>query len=140
MMAATGPNLASLTHQHVSTSDAKRIVPIVMPETGLFDEPTRPAMYADTELNRKPATIMMIVIGNETPKFCTIAWYSRQRQREQHQPDEHQLHGQVALGFSMTLAAPARVAARPLRMPDISDVRSEISVQTPPINIAPTPR
>ena len=41
---------------------------------------------------------------------------------------------------STTLAAPARVAASPLRMPDISELRSEISVQMPPINIAPTPR
>ena len=36
---------------------------MVMPDTGLLDEPTRPAMYADTEQNRKPATIMMTDIA-----------------------------------------------------------------------------
>jgi hypothetical protein len=49
------------------------MVPMVMPETGLFDEPTRPAMYAETELNRKPATIMMMVMGMVTVKSRTMA-------------------------------------------------------------------
>ena len=29
---------------HMSTSEANKMVQIVMPDTGLFDEPTRPAM------------------------------------------------------------------------------------------------
>ena len=45
---------------------------IVIPETGLFEDPTRPAMYADTEQNRKPATIMMIVIGRLTLRLPTM--------------------------------------------------------------------
>ena len=64
MIAATGPIAESLPRKPSSTSEANRIVAIVMPDTGLFDEPTRPAMYADTEQNRNPATIMMTVIGD----------------------------------------------------------------------------
>src|SRR5215207_2927019 len=40
-----------------------RIVEIVMPEMGLFDEPTRPAMYDDTAENRKPATTISTAIA-----------------------------------------------------------------------------
>ena len=32
---------------------------MVMPDTGLLLEPTMPAMYADTDTNRNPATIMI---------------------------------------------------------------------------------
>ena len=59
----------------MSTTEANRMVAMVMPDTGLFEEPTRPAKYADTDTNRKPATIMMIVIGMLTPQLCTMAWY-----------------------------------------------------------------
>ena len=44
MIAATGPSAAPLPISSRSSSDANRIVQIVMPETGLFEEPTRPAM------------------------------------------------------------------------------------------------
>src|SRR3546814_5832240 len=54
----------------------RSIVAMVMRETGLLDEPTSPARYADTETNRKPATIMMIVIGMLTIHWSTMAWYS----------------------------------------------------------------
>ena len=74
MIAATGADRRSRPSSSTSTSDANRIVAIVMPDTGLFDEPTRPARYADTEQNRKPATIMMIVIDVATPRLPTIAW------------------------------------------------------------------
>ena len=74
MIAATGPMDESRPSSSISTSEANRIVAIVMPETGLFDEPTRPARYADTDTNRKPATIMMIVIVRLTPQDCTMAW------------------------------------------------------------------
>src|SRR3546814_18761054 len=50
---------------------------MVMPETVLLDEPTSPARYADTDTTRKPATIMMIVIGMLTIHWSTMAWYSR---------------------------------------------------------------
>ena len=73
---------------------------MVMPDTGLFDEPTRPARYADTDTNRKPATIMMIAIGMLTPHWPRSAWYSsEQRQHEEHQRDQHPLHRQVAFGL-----------------------------------------
>jgi hypothetical protein len=44
MIAATGPSGVAAPISTSSTSDANRIVQIVMPETGLFDEPTSPAM------------------------------------------------------------------------------------------------
>ena len=44
MIAATGPIFESLPSSTISISEANRIVAMVMPETGLFDEPTRPAM------------------------------------------------------------------------------------------------
>ena len=56
------------------TSAANRMVAIVRPDTGLLDEPTRPAMYAETDTNRNPAVIMMIVIGMLTVHWPTIAW------------------------------------------------------------------
>ena len=53
----------------------------------------------------------------------------------------------LRLGVSMLallglLAAPLplRAAAKPLRTPDTSDLRSENRVHTPPVSIAPTPR
>src|SRR5512145_1946984 len=75
MIAATGPSAAPLPISSISTSEANRMVQMVMPETGLFDEPTRPAMYADTDTNRNPATIMMIVIGRLTATLPTMVWY-----------------------------------------------------------------
>ncbi len=44
MMAATGPASLSLPIKTNSTTAENRIVAMVMPETGLLDEPTRPAM------------------------------------------------------------------------------------------------
>ena len=72
MIAATGPSAALRPISSISTTAANRIVQMVMPETGLFEEPTRPAMYAETEQNRKPATIMMIVIGRLTARLPTM--------------------------------------------------------------------
>src|SRR3546814_6731003 len=77
MIAAIAPIGESRPSNSTSTSEANRIVAMVMPETGLLDEPTSPARYADTETNRKPATIMMIVIGMLTIHWSTMAWYSR---------------------------------------------------------------
>ena len=45
---------------------------MVMPDTGLLDEPTRPAMYADTEQNRNPATTMITDIAAPTPTLPTM--------------------------------------------------------------------
>ena len=125
-----------------SSSDANRIVQIVMPDTGLFDEPTSPAMYADTEQNTKPATIMMTVIGRLTPRLPTISWYRiASGSVNSTRPIRIALHRQVLLGVR-DAPAPRRRASRasPLRMPDSSELRIEISAQTPPTSIAPTPR
>ena len=73
MMVATGPAAAFRPSSSVRISAANRIVQMVMPDTGLFDEPTRPAMYAETEQNTKPARIMMIVIATATPRLPTMA-------------------------------------------------------------------
>ena len=100
MIAATGPSFEPLPSSTISISDANRIVAIVMPETGLFDEPTRPAMYADTEQNRKPATIITIVIGIETATLLHDRLIQHgERQREHHEPDQHRLHRHVFFGL-----------------------------------------
>ena len=41
---ATAPMLDLPPTIHISTSDANRMVQMVMQDTGLFDDPTRPAM------------------------------------------------------------------------------------------------
>src|SRR6187549_1075090 len=64
-IAAIGPALESRPMPSSSVA-ATRIVEIVMPETGLFDEPTRPAMYEATAENRNPATITTTDITADT--------------------------------------------------------------------------
>jgi hypothetical protein len=61
-----------LPRHPTSTSAANRMVAIVMPDTGLLDEPTRPAMYAETEQNRNPATTMITAMARPTPTLPTI--------------------------------------------------------------------
>src|ERR1700692_3749701 len=56
---------------HMRTREANRMVQIVMPETGLFDDPTRPAMSPLTEENKNPATIMMTAMASATPMLPT---------------------------------------------------------------------
>ena len=41
-----------------------------MPETGLFDEPTRPAMYDATAENKKPAITITTAITALIPIEC----------------------------------------------------------------------
>ena len=72
MTAATGPMVESLPRKPNNTSAANRMVAMVMPDTGLLDEPTRPAMYADTEQNRNPATTMITDIATPTPTLPTM--------------------------------------------------------------------
>ena len=65
----------------------------------------------------------------------------RQRQREQHDADQDRLHRQVLLGVRdepRRAGARGREAAAGRRR--ASELRSEISAQTPPTSIAPTPR
>src|SRR5262245_64585794 len=64
--AAIGPAGVSRPRPSSSSADT-RIVEIVMPDTGLFDEPTRPAMYEATAENRKPAITMTTAITALTP-------------------------------------------------------------------------
>src|SRR6185369_14187018 len=59
--AATGP-AGDLSPSPRSSSAETRIVEIVIPDTGLFDEPTRPAMYDATAENRNPAITMTTAI------------------------------------------------------------------------------
>ena len=141
MIAAIGPSAASRPMSRISTSDANRIVAMVIPETGLLEEPMMPAMYADTDENRNPATIMMTVIGTLTVKSPTIVWYSPKiGNASSTMPTSTGFIGRSCSVWASTRDAPARVAARPLLIPDRIDPRSEISVHTPPISIAPTPR
>ena len=57
---------------HNNSNEVSRIVAIVMPEIGLLDEPTRPAIYAATEENRNPVTTMITVIARATPMVPTM--------------------------------------------------------------------
>ena len=52
--------------------EVKRIVAIVTPEIGLFDDPTTPAIYAATAEKRKPNTIIIIVNNAATGIDSTI--------------------------------------------------------------------
>src|SRR6185503_10192268 len=68
-IAAIGP-AGDFMPRPSSRSAETRIVETVMPETGLFDEPTRPAMYDATALNKKPATI----ITTDITALIPIEW------------------------------------------------------------------
>ena len=84
---------------------------------------------------------MMIVIGTLTAKLPTIAWYrSSSGSAKITIAISTSFIGKSCSVCATTRAAPARVAARPLRIPDKIDLRTETSVQRPPISIAPTPR
>jgi len=148
MIAATAPIGDSRPSSSINTTDANRMVAMVMPDTGLFDEPTNPARYADTDTNRKPAMIMMMVIrmpiahGCETEgSAATIAWYSS-ASGSTNTTSAISIHfiGRSRSVSAMLASAPLRAAAMPLRTPDSNELRKENSVHTPPISIAPTPR
>src|SRR3546814_8706106 len=141
MIAAIAPIGESRPSNSTSTSEANRIVAMVMPETGLLDEPTSPARYADTETNRKPATIMMIVIGMLTIHWSTMAWYSRPSGTTK-ATSATSIHfiGRTRSVSATTVPALLRAAAQPPLMHDASDLRSENSVHTQPTSIVPTPR
>src|SRR5207342_2425987 len=74
MIAATAPIGELCGSRNIRITEANRMVQMVMPETGLLEEPTRPARYAETETNRNPATTMISAIGMLTDHCCTIAW------------------------------------------------------------------
>src|SRR5687767_6779742 len=115
MMVATGPDSAVRPMSIVSTSAAKRIVQMVMPDTGLLDEPTRPAMYADTEQKMNPATIMMIVIADATPRLSTMAKYSVASGRvKATMPVSTYFIGRSRSVWDEAASMFARAAARPL--------------------------
>jgi hypothetical protein len=70
--AATGPISEVGPRKPSNTRAANRIVAIVMPETGLLEEPTRPAMYAETAQNRNPATTMITAMAKPMPMLSTM--------------------------------------------------------------------
>src|SRR5690606_27231362 len=138
MIAATGPIVASAPISTTSTPAENRIVAMVIPDTGLFEEPTRPAMYADTDTNRKPATIMMMVIGILTSHWPTIVWYRASNGRvKTTTPIRMNFIGRSRSVCATLALPPERATARPVLIPEKSDLRSEISVHTPPTSIAP---
>src|SRR3546814_4621748 len=126
MIAATAPIGESRPSNSTSTSEANRIVAMVMPETGLLDEPTSPARYADTETNRKLATIMMIVIVMLTIHWSTIAWYSSPSGTT-NATSATSIHfiGRPRSVSATTVPALLRAAATPLLTPEASDVRRD---------------
>ena len=84
---------------------------------------------------------MMIVIGRLTARLPTIDWYSRNSGSvNSTMPTRIAFIGRSRSVCESTTPVPARAAASPLLTPDSSDLRIEISAQTPPTSIAPTPR
>ena len=84
---------------------------------------------------------MMIVIGMLTPHCWTMLWYSHSSGSvNKTRPIAMYFIGMSLSVCATTVVTPERVASKPLLIPENSDLRSEISVQMPPINIAPTPR
>ena len=47
------------------------MVAMVTPDTGLFEDPTSPAMYAATAENRKPVVAISRVMASEMPALST---------------------------------------------------------------------
>src|SRR3546814_17894103 len=120
----------SLPSKSTSTSERKRIVDMGMTETGLLDEPTSPARYADTETNRKPATIMMIVIGMLTINWSTMAWYSSPSGTT-NATSAHSIHfiGRSPSVSATTVTHFFSATADPLLMHEANDLTSTKSIQ-----------
>ncbi|MDR6138329.1 hypothetical protein QE438_001633 [Pseudoxanthomonas sp. SORGH_AS 997] len=85
---------------------------------------------------------MMIAIGIDTCHAPTMAWYSPSsgRVNTTSATSIHFIGRSRSVSASATPPLPLRAAAKPDLIPPSSDLRSENSVQMPPINIAPTPR
>ena len=84
---------------------------------------------------------MITVISTLMPMFCTIIWYRiASGTVNSTRPIRIHFIGRSCSVCDSTFAEPARVAARPLLMPDESELRIEIRAQMPPTSIAPTPR
>jgi hypothetical protein len=72
-MAKVGPNIgASCLSRPSSNNDEVSIVAKVIPDMGLFDEPTTPDMYAPTAENRNPKITIKIVIGRATSTIPSV--------------------------------------------------------------------
>ena len=69
-----------------STTAANRMVAMVMPETGLFDEPTRPAMYAETEQNR--SGLLRPRTRAPWPPMLFFVWRGWSKKREEKRESE----------------------------------------------------
>src|SRR3546814_9365280 len=81
---------------------------------------------------------MMIVIGMLTIHWSTMAWYSRPSGTTK-ATSATSIHfiGRSRSVSATTVPALLRAAAKPLLMPEASDLRSENSVHTPPTSIVP---
>ena len=71
MIAAAGPLTAPLPISSTNSKAETTTVAIVNPESGLLDEPTRPAMYAATPEKIKPVMTIVTAIVKETAISCT---------------------------------------------------------------------
>jgi hypothetical protein len=71
MIAAAGPLTAPLPISNTSSKADTTTVAIVSPDSGLLEEPTRPAMYAATPEKMKPVTTMVTAIVSDTKRSCT---------------------------------------------------------------------
>ena len=60
IIAPAAPTPEPVPNNANNSMDEKRIVAIVTPEMGLFEDPTTPAMYPATAEKRKPKIIITI--------------------------------------------------------------------------------
>ncbi len=69
-----GPPISIAPISRHSNNAETRTVEMVTPEIGLFDEPTRPAMYPATAAKRKPVSSMTSAITREIGICWTKCW------------------------------------------------------------------
>ena len=76
-IAAAAPLTEPAPNKVSSKSEENKIVAIVTPDIGLFDEPTTPAIYDATAENKKPKIIITIDIKTAIQIDSSIPRYNR---------------------------------------------------------------
>tara|TARA_B100001175_G_C19491198_1_gene632684 strand:+ start:1931 stop:2155 length:225 start_codon:yes stop_codon:yes gene_type:complete len=73
MIALAAPTPDPVPKRANNKIEVNRMVAMVTPEIGLFDDPTTPAIYAATAEKRKPNTIIITVNSAATGIDLTIS-------------------------------------------------------------------
>ena len=77
IIALAAPTPEPVPNKANKNNEVNKIVAIVTPETGLFDDPTTPAIYAATAEKRKPKTIITIANKAAIPTDTIMSKYKR---------------------------------------------------------------